>query len=281
MQLLSKKYRVKILDRNAISLIKDLNNNIDITTNSDSKELLKKELIKLKNTNYILDKITITPLLSILEGQTAKKENYQEAEKTIEREANQLKIFFGTKKTDSEFLKLHKRKLASAIADIVEVEFENYLQFIKYPMCRYFQPLAHDDIIKEQEIIYEKAKIHNLSIQHPIFIATFALIHGSQVAREVIKPKKKYNDDENLLYKKSYNVCSDLLVPSRINLIDKKILNSRKTINYEINFVTNDEYLKIFLKWFIYESPFNYRFSPSFPEEIKEKLLIFYANHKV
>lgn len=266
--------KLKILDRNAIDLIKILNKDENFNPIGVSKQELKNKLISLKNEKYFLNNLKISPILSIIEGQSAKKENYALAYETSKKEIEEVKIFFGKKITDTLFLEIYKSQLASAVSNTIEQKFDDYIEFIKYPMAEYSQKKSSEQIYKEIPILTSLAEKYKIPLEHPVFIAAFALLHQNQIAKEIIKPKEKYKTNNKLLEKDSYNPCSDLLIISRLGFINRLFNKNHKLTKIDIEFISNDENLKKFINWFNIEDNYSLNeqikisISDNFPKDL-------------
>lgn len=266
--------KLKILDRNAIELIKILNKDKNFIPTGASKQELKDKLNSLKEIKHSLNTLKISPILSIIEGQSGKKENYASSYETATKEIEEIKLFFGEKITDTSYLEKNKSQLASAVSNIIEHKFKDYKEFIKHPMTEYSQKKSPEQIYKEISNLTILAEKYEIPLKHPVFIAAFALLHQNPIAREIIKPKDKYKTNNELLEHDSYNPCSDLLIISRLGLINRLFNKIHKSKKIDIEFISNDENLKKFINWFNIEDNYSLKeeikisFSDNFPKDL-------------
>lgn len=109
-----KKKKIFLLDRNIISLVKNSNRR---------KVQVDRDKIMMLNRPKKIDRSTsfITPLVSIIEGQTGSSESVEKMKKTIEVEATALAIFFNKAQIDSDFLIKMKNRMSEIF---VESDYE-------------------------------------------------------------------------------------------------------------------------------------------------------------
>lgn len=222
--------KILVLDRNVVSLIKDAN-----SQKKQSRTEQVKMLRKLKRNDRKV--ISITPIISIIEGQKGRKESEQEMEETIDKEANALKDFFSNAKADNSFLLENAQSTSKIFAESDSTYNAKYDSFLEE-----INPFLVDNPKKngKKELknkILDIAKNHEIPVGHPVVICCLSALYSSKSSRGILKFKKNnYNP---------YNARSDLLVISRFNHIKAKAKSADK--NIKVKYLTLDRDLGKFL----------------------------------
>lgn len=219
--------KIYLLDRNAVSIIKDSNSGKP--QEGDKLELLKK-IKSLDN-----KKSVFSPLLSILEGQRGRRETKEEINETIAKESSHIGRFFKRAKTDSDFLAKNNALISELISGERELNFDGYMSFLDYARKHIYQPLSETKKHETLEDLIKRANSLGIPLGHPVVMCCAATIFGSQEARKVVKPKiAKYN---------AHNALSDIISISRINNI--KSLTRNDNIIFKL--ITLDAALEKFI----------------------------------
>ena len=180
---------------------------------------------------------TVTPMLSIIEGQKGRKESYEEMENTIKSEAFSLQGFFSKAKVDSSFLLENVKSTSKIYIDSNATYKAKYDLFLKE-----INPILVDKTKQSQKPKIKKniigiAKKHEISVAHPVVMCCISALFGSESSRKILKFKK--NDYS------PYNARNDLLVVSWFYDIKHraKKINPKITVKY----LTLDKSLNDFL----------------------------------
>lgn len=219
--------KIYLLDRNAVSIIKD--SNCGKPQEGKKLELLKK-IKSLDNKKFIF-----SPLLSIFEGQHGRRETRDEITQTIAKESSHIGRFFKNARTDCDFLRENNLLISNLISGERELNFDGYIGFLNYAKEYIYQPLPEEKKYEVLEELVKEASHFGVPLGHPVFVCCAATIFGCSVARKVLKPKvKNYN---------AHNALSDLILISRINNIKSLMVNDR----VKFKFVTLDVALEKFI----------------------------------
>jgi len=224
--------RIYLLDRNAIAVVKDsvAGKNVDI------KRLAKLRSIDIRGN-------VISPLLSIIEGQSGKKETRDQLRETLKKECNALSEFFKIARTDSEYLVEYEDQFSEAFSGEIETKFDDYLDLVKLSHKLLAEPKSNKQLIQDEFLQF--AHKRGISPGHTTVICCLATLYGNKDARKVLKPKLKSTDEE--LDRRSHNAVSDLLILSRMQNV-RAILSPRDQKNTIIKHLTFDDGLNGFLK---------------------------------
>lgn len=226
---MKKEYKKQILlDRNVISSIRQKLNGQKVLVERTS------ELRKLDRDNNL-----ISPFFSIQEGQSGKKENKEQMEKTINDEIDILNRFFKRAHIDRYFSEENKNIFLNSYENYNGTDnWENYYCFLEKMNSKLYQPIAKQKQSKYKEAIIKEAVNLNINIGHPIVIACLSTLYGCNNSRKLLKLKPNNNDN-------IYNALSDLLIISKISQI--KALAKEKEIKENFEYFTFDKPLKEFL----------------------------------
>lgn len=224
--------RIYFLDRNAISVVKD---------NVAGRLVPIERLARLRSID--IRRNFVSPLLSIIEGQSGIKETQEQLRATLKKESAALSVFFKKARTDSEHLGENEDQFVEAFSGEVEKKFNDYLDLVKLAHGLLVEPKNNRRPI--QDALLQFAKERGISPGHPVVVCCLATLYGNKNARKVLKPKLNSTDDE--LDRRAYNAVSDLLVLSRIqNIYAIQRPSDRK--NTQIKLLTFDDGLNGFLK---------------------------------
>ncbi len=112
-----------LLDRNILSIIKDsINNKPQKTTEKINMLGFLKKIDR--RTNFV------SPILSIIEGQTGKRESKNEITQTILKESDFISSFFKFARVDTSFLQEHHNYMSSVFSENTEENWDNYDCFL-------------------------------------------------------------------------------------------------------------------------------------------------------
>lgn len=228
----SHKMRIYLLDRNAVSVVKDsvAGNRVPIN------RLAKLRSIDIRG-NFV------SPMLSIIEGQSSIKETREQLRATLKKESIALSAFFKNARTDSEYLIENEDHFSEAFSGEVEKKFNDYLDLVKLSHQFLAEPKSNKQLIRDEFLRF--AHKRGISPGHPAIICCLATLYGNKDARKVLKPKLNGTDDE--INRRSYNAASDLLVLSRMQNIHA-IQSPRDRKNTKIKLLTFDDGLNGFLR---------------------------------
>ena len=151
-----KNKKIYLLDRNVISLIKDCNN---LKRQNDKKK------INMLNRLRKIDRSTsfISPMISIIEGQTGSAESTDKMKKTIEVEALVLEKFFRKAKIDSDFLNNYKNNISKIFPDSDNKYKKKYDLFLQETITLLIDKPKPEKKLEVRNKIIEIAKKHSNS----------------------------------------------------------------------------------------------------------------------
>jgi hypothetical protein len=223
-------FRLVLLDRNAVIAVKKSVSGQIVETQRLS------ELRKLdKQRNFI------SPILSMIEGQSGRRESTLELESTLEKESEAIGSFFKRARTDTAFFKSteNSRAFSDIFSNHIEHAWDCYISFIKDVQIHLYQPVSPIERLNVENRLFALAKEHGVQVLHPVLLVALAVLYGHKGARKVIKPKPNYKTTD-LEQQAAYNVVSDLIVISRIGQI--RLVMSKGERNYSyVKFFTFDK----------------------------------------
>ena len=231
------------LDRNIISIIKDINSRKEIK--DDDKKKFSQELRNLDCKSNIF-----TPIFSLFEGEHGRMESSDEISKTVEKEVEALIYFFRKADIDKSFIEenLKQSFYEAKNSPDYKANFKDKENFLKEVNHYLYQPQkdridAGNRIIEIQKNNY--AKYFNKS--HPVVIAALCCLYENNVCNKILKPKK---DIENTNY---YNSAMDFhhfttFVHIRSAIEGKH--SKRYNAKIHCEFLSRDKSLNEFFSWF-------------------------------
>lgn len=249
----SKRITIYFLDRNIISLIKEINSGKDI---SKQKQEVLNELEKIKNDINS----RVTPIFSLIEGQTGHQENKDEINETRIKEIKELENFFGAKKVERYFNSnmlddfYNFKQSPDHINDV-----KNKEKFLKEINGLIINKLKKEVMCKKREEILRKAWEFKIDRNDPIIKVALMCLYNNETCRKIIKPKK--NEDEF----KTYGAVLDLYHFTLFTYLSAYFKYSFKyefkyygychyRIYFKMKFLTDDRSLKEFFSWFDLEN---------------------------
>jgi len=215
---------IYLLDRNVVDVIK--NSIVGKKVCSDKLPMLKR-LKTLDNPNSI-----ISPILSIIEGQTSKVENSKEVLKTLEKESEIIARFFNLAKVDTSYLIDNKHKFCNVFCDYTSNVMDEHSEFLEKVSSLIYQ--SGKDKTKVKNEIIKLALDQKLNLNHYVVVSCLACLYGSRFARKVLKPKRNGIN--------TYNALSDLSIISKICQMKASLVKSN--LNARIELLTLDQGLK-------------------------------------
>jgi hypothetical protein len=194
--------RLFLLDRNAVSCIKDANDGKETT--DEKKRALLERLRGMDQTGLV-----VSPLLSIIEGEKGRVDTAEEKAACLIKEAGAVAQFFKNARVDSSFLLDNVGRASEIFAGPIEELWDLREQFLKFAF-----PLLGGGVRKEERADVEahliaEARRIGLEAIDPSLMLCLAALYGVGAARELLKPTKA----------KFYNALSDLHIISRLGLL--------------------------------------------------------------
>lgn len=224
--------RLILLDRNAVACVKA---SVAGKIQPEDRLAELRRLDKRRN--------TISPILSIIEGQSGRRESNLELQKTIQKESKAVSDFFKRARTDSGYLESNIDLFAEVFSAHIEHSWDGYVSFVTEAQKHIFQPVAQIQRLSVEGRLITLAEKHRVSLKHPVFLVTLAVLYGSDAARRVLKPKPEYKTEEKRS-RAAHNVVSDLIVISRIGLIRSTMPDADKRFGY-VRYFTFDKGLSV------------------------------------
>jgi hypothetical protein len=222
------KRKFYLLDRNVISITKDSN---------IGKHQVDKEKIEMLHRLKSIDRRRsfVSPLFSIIEGQTGGIESKELSLSTIEREASEIKKFFKLAHTDSDLFFNIKENLAYVISEIHR-ENKKFYDFVECVSPLILEPVGRIKRDKVKNEITAIARKNDISLTNHVVICCLSVLYGGKDARNILKPKKDKQ--------KIHNSVSDLLILSKTVHILALSSIYQEPIKYE--FISLDRALNSF-----------------------------------
>ncbi|WP_297576242.1 hypothetical protein [uncultured Deefgea sp.] len=217
-----------LLDRNVIDLIKDLNSGKHITCN---KKILMKNFLS----EIDVETSSISPILSLVEGQKGRSETFLEKYSVTKKETCEINNYFKRAKTDKEYMHANILDFSKTFTESRESGWDNLEKFLVYS-CKLIGggvEKGKRQYVKEK--IFACSAYNNIPKTHLAVVLSLASLYGSEAAIKVLKPSKI----ESVLY----NVINDIYVLSRVNLI-RAIALSQNMLGVNIQYITRDEGLQ-------------------------------------
>lgn len=221
-----------ILDRNVISTIKNYNFQKPVSTN----EL--RALRKIDKRKYL-----ISPILSIMEGQSGIKEDDSKVLATLRKETEAVARFFKKARTDSDVLQHLSGKAATAFSSRTLENWDGYSRLIEFAQTHLFQPISPRkrwDMLTE---LIKAAKMNNVSMGHPTLMCPISTLYGCGASHKILKPKAKRNEKKQ--NRAVYNTVCDLVAINWIATFRAASQEAGHQDTYK--FMTFDKGLKFFL----------------------------------
>jgi hypothetical protein len=107
-----------------------------------------------------------------------------------------------------------------------------------------YQPISKKEKDNFKKIILKSASDHNILHTHPSVLCALSVLYGCNETRQVLKPKKSRSEEN--VNKDAYNTMNDLIVLSRVHMI--QAINAEKGYQTDkIKFFTFDKGLEFFL----------------------------------
>jgi len=213
-----------LLDRNIISIIKE--------SVAGVKQTRKDKLTALANLRKIDKKSSVvSPMLSIIEGQSGRKESSPEVKNTLLKETEAISLFFKNAKVDSKFLTDNSEQVCFALSQDIEEKWNDYDSFLKESNNFIFQPVSSKNKIAYEANIISLAKKHSINCGHLVVMICLSCLYGCDTAKKVLKPKK--------VKKSNYNSLSDIQLLSRVNRVNALI--GKYNLKYRTKLLTIDK----------------------------------------
>lgn len=182
-----------LLDRNAVSLIKEHNSG---KVQTDPKKV--KFLDHLKSLDR--PENLVTPLLSIIEGEKGREDSGEEKAVCQRKESEAIRVFFRFATTDSDNLDAMGTQLSLTFTAYQEGQWAARAAFLKVAAPLIVQPVAKAKRREAEDKLIAAAASEGLAHDDVLNILCLATLHESEHARALLKPKLV----------NAYNVLSDL-----------------------------------------------------------------------
>lgn len=236
-----------LLDRNAVIMIENFFKGYF----SDGDEHWKKCKI-------VFDKIdkkinTISAMLAIIEGKAPINNLNIERQISACNEASVLKRYFKFANTDADAIIRLSDRFSILSMGSHEYGFNSYINFYKTISNFLSNVISPEERIKVEDKVIFLATMYNIPKVHPLVIGALSVLHGNATARKVLKFKTGAKSNP-------YGSVTDIMQIYRIEHL-KLFLKAGRYANHKIKFLSFDESLSTFIKWFqvkrITDRPFN------------------------
>lgn len=234
------KRRIFFLDRNFISVIKDVN--AEKVISADKKDILSKlkEIDRREN--------IITPILSLFEGEHGRLDSESEIEHIVSKETYHVKNFFIYASVDKsirrELLPLFKEgKLSSEF----QTDISNKIKFLQEVNRYIYQPVSSEERASFRDEIVDLLAAFNIDKCHPISVAVLCALYEDEVCKKILKPKKDINKTNY------YNAVMDFQHFSHYSMFSgqmKGVYSRKQGAVIDCIFLTHDKSLTEFFTWF-------------------------------
>lgn len=191
-----------LLDRNAVAIIKDA---VAGKPQPDEKKRAALEALRALDA----PEYSISPLLSIIEGERGREDTAEEKAGCLERETDVTGQFFRQANTDAAHLGSLKQLAADLFAGMKESRWDERADYLTKAAPLVCQKVAENKRLGVEGELVQLAKACGLAPNDGIVMLFLACLYGSDAARKVIKPARP----------NAYNVLSDLHVIPRVGMV--------------------------------------------------------------
>lgn len=240
----SKTKIVYFLDRNVISIIKDINEGRTI---DDQNKL---DILDSLN-NIDFENSIITPMFSLFEGQHGRIECVNEIPSTVAKEVDALKKFFKKARIDDSFQMVVKKlfEIAKSNAEY-QKSIQDKISFLKEVNQYLYQPLSLEEKTKAIEgikSIHRDKYFIYFDKFNPVVVAALFCLCGNDICKKILKPKKDVNKTNY------YNAVMDFqhftMFAMLVGQIEGKYSQPHQA-KIHCEFLSGDKYLEEFFSWF-------------------------------
>lgn len=193
---------VLLLDRNAVALIKDA---VAGKPQTDEKKRAALDALRALD----VPEHSISPLLSIIEGERGREDTADEKAGCLEKETDVAGQFFRQANTDAAHLNGLKQVAAELFAGMKESLWNERANFLMKAAPLVVQKVPENKRQGVEGKLVQLANACGLAPNDGIVILFLACLYGSDAARKVIKPTRP----------NAYNVLSDLHVIPRLGMV--------------------------------------------------------------
>lgn len=158
-------------------------------------------------------------------------------------ETEAISKIFKRARTDSDFLQKRSSEFSEIFSNNIEHKWENYISFTKEIQSILYQPISKNERNSFKLKILEISENYNIPSTHPAVICALSVLYGCEETRRILKPKLNRTDDQRS--KDAYNAMSDLIIISRLHMI-QNINSEDREHNDRIIYFTFDKGLDFF-----------------------------------
>ncbi len=191
-----------LLDRNAVAIIKAA---VAGKPQSDEAKMAALEALRALD----IPENSISPLLSIIEGERGREDAADEKAGCLEKETDVVGRFFKQANTDAAHLRGLKQWAAELFAGMKESMWDERADYLTKAAPLVLQKVAENKRLGVEVELVQLARTCGLAPNDGIVMLFLACLYGSDAARKVIKPARP----------NAYNVLSDLHVIPRVGMI--------------------------------------------------------------
>ncbi|MCX5541471.1 hypothetical protein M3A49_18530 [Paraburkholderia sp. CNPSo 3076] len=211
-----------LLDRNVISLIKHA---IAGRAQPDPKKQAYLEWLRTLD----VPEHSLSPLLSIMEGEKKGEDSTEEKAACLETETGAIGQFFRQASTDAAYLRGRKDSVAGLFTGMKESQWDERANFLVKAAPLIAQKVARRERPRVENELVRLALLTGLAANDPIVVLFLACLYGSDAARKVIKPTEP----------NTHNVLADVHSISRVAMV--KAVARQFPIRLRVRFLTLDE----------------------------------------
>ncbi|TAM01113.1 MAG: hypothetical protein EPN70_20425 [Paraburkholderia sp.] len=218
-----------LLDRNAVSLIKDA-----VAGREPPNAKKQADLVTLRALD--VPQHSISALLSIMEGARGNADSIGEKVDCLIEETDAIAEFFLRARTDSVYLRVLSNLVAQIFTGSRESQWDERAEFLVKAAPLVVQKIAARKRRGVENELVSLALETSLAANDAIVMLFLACLYGNDAARKVIKPTEP----------NAYNVLSDVHAISRVGMVKAAARQISRPI--KVRFHTLDEGLRDVLK---------------------------------
>lgn len=231
------------LDRNIISMIKDINLGKDMS--DEHKQDILDKLNRIDQRENI-----ITPILSVFEGEHGRLDTEDEIKNTVKKETYVLKNFFKKATVDKSIYKeLLPLFLEGKLSPEFNIDIFNKIKFLQVVNAYIYQPVSPAVRAEFKDNIVNHLSEFKIDKCNPIVVAVLCTLYGNEVCRKILKPKEDVNKTNY------YNAVMDFQHFSIYATLAGQMkgnYSGKQGAFIDCQFLTSDKSLNEFFTWFNY-----------------------------
>ncbi|MDR0242905.1 MAG: hypothetical protein LBJ65_15015 [Burkholderia sp.] len=211
-----------LLDRNVVALIKDA---VAGGRPHDARKQAYLDGLRALD----VPENSMSPILSIMEGEKGHEDSAEEKAECLEKEADAVGQFFKRASTDAVYLRAHTDLASALFAGWRERQWADRTTFFSAVAQLVAQKVAEQERRRVEDELVRRAVAAGLAPDDAVLMVMLSCLYGCDAARRVLKPTKP----------NAHNVLHDIHVISRVGMIKAVAQQSPFPIN--VRFLTLDQ----------------------------------------